>query len=56
MGSSKDGLQVGNMVEIDIQLPGHTVMRHSSSVRSGFEFMGLTPEERAPISAIMSNS
>lgn len=57
----KTGLKVGDMVEIDIQLPEHTftvigIVRHSSSVRSGFEFMGLTPEERAQIVAIMSSN
>jgi len=37
-------------------LPGRTmntvaIVRHTSSVRSGFEFLGLTPEERSRISS-----
>ncbi len=57
----KTGLKVGDMVEIDIQWPEHAlsvigIVRHSSDTRSGFEFMGLTPEERAQIVAMMSSS
>ena len=57
----KTALKVGDMVEIDIQLSEHSftvigIVRHSSSLRSGFEFMGLTPEERGQIAAIISSS
>lgn len=57
----KTGLKIGDMVEIDIQLAEHTlsvigIVRHSSETRSGFEFMGLTPDERAQIVAIMTRS
>ena len=55
------GLQVGDTVQIEIKLPrsGLTaicVVRHSSSVRSGFEFIGLTPEERASISQMVATA
>lgn len=45
------GLQVGDAVMIEVDLPGGklgvaAIVRHTSSVRSGFEFLGLTPEDR----------
>jgi hypothetical protein len=47
-------LRVGDTVEIDLSLAGKTlnlvaIVRHSSNVRTGFEFVGLTPEERLQI-------
>ncbi len=47
-------LRLGETVEIDLQLPGHSlstvaIVRHTSKVRSGFEFLGMTPEERSEI-------
>src|SRR5690348_6362418 len=41
---------VGDAVEIDVSLPACAlravaIVRHSSSTHSGFEFLGLTPEE-----------
>lgn len=47
-------LRLGEAVEIDLQLPGQTlstaaIVRHTSSVRSGFEFLGMTTEERLQI-------
>jgi c-di-GMP-binding flagellar brake protein YcgR len=47
-------LRLGETVEIDLQLPEHSlsaiaIVRHTSSVRSGFEFLGMTPEERLQI-------
>jgi hypothetical protein len=41
----------GEAVEIDLQLPHYAlcavaIVRQASSTRSGFEFLGLTPEER----------
>lgn len=52
------GLSVGDAVQIDMQLPSRelnaaAVVRHSSMLRSGFEFLALTPEERACISQIV---
>jgi hypothetical protein len=49
-------LQVGETVVMDLPLPERmlsavAVVRHTSSARSGFEFLGLTPEERAQITA-----
>ena len=53
------GLQVGETIQIDLPLPGHfltvvAVVRHCSKLRSGFEFVGLTPEERGQITAASS--
>jgi hypothetical protein len=47
-------LHLGETVAINIALPGCTlsavaIVRHTSSVSSGFEFVGLTPEERLQI-------
>src|ERR1700756_3868086 len=47
-------LRLGETVEIDLQLPEHSlstiaIVRHTSNVRSGFEFLGMTPEERLQI-------
>jgi hypothetical protein len=44
-------LHVGDTVMIDLELPGGkldiaAIVRHTSSVRSGFEFLGLTTEDR----------
>jgi hypothetical protein len=50
------GLRVGEMVEIDVRTPGFAlsavaIVRYTSTVRSGFEFVGMTPEEREQIAA-----
>lgn len=50
----RDGLRVGEMVEIDVQIPNHAlsavaIVRYATSVRSGFEFVGLSTEERHQI-------
>lgn len=47
---------VGDAVEIDIQLPGNplsavAIVRHASTARCGFEFLGLTSTERSQINA-----
>jgi len=52
----KGELRLGETVELDLYLPERTmntvaIVRHTSSVRSGFEFLGLTPEERSQISS-----
>jgi c-di-GMP-binding flagellar brake protein YcgR len=49
-------LRVGETVEIDLPLSEHTlsavaIVRHTSRVRCGFEFLGLTAEERQQITA-----
>ena len=45
------GLRVGEMVEIEVRVPGFAlsaiaIVRYTTSVRSGFEFVGITQEER----------
>jgi hypothetical protein len=50
----RDGLRTGEMVEIDVHLPvsalrAVAVVRYTSSVRTGFEFIGLTRDERRQI-------
>jgi c-di-GMP-binding flagellar brake protein YcgR len=54
----QNDLMVGGVVEVDLQLPrcslcAVAIVRHASSVRSGLEFLGLTPEERSQIVAVM---
>lgn len=48
------GLRVGEMVEIEVRVPGFAlnavaIVRYATSVRSGFEFVGMTAEEREQI-------
>lgn len=55
------GLQVGDAVEIDLQLPDRqlsavAIVRHTSTIRSGFEFFGLTADERSHLAAIVGNA
>jgi PilZ domain len=54
-------LRVGETVEIDLPLSERmlnavAIVRHTSSMRSGFEFLGLTPEERVQITHVVGNS
>jgi|SRR5579859_4699918 len=54
-------LHVGETVSIDLPLPGCAlcavaIVRHSSAVSSGFEFVGLTPEERLQILSITGDA
>jgi hypothetical protein len=54
-------LQVGELVEIDVHIPDRplsavAIVRHTSRVRSGLEFLGLTAEERLQISDVIGNS
>jgi c-di-GMP-binding flagellar brake protein YcgR len=47
----QDPLRIGETVEIDMKLSSGpftavAIVRHTSLSRSGFEFVGLTPEER----------
>lgn len=55
------GLGVGDTVQIELKLPSRelraiAVVRHSSARRSGFEFIGLTGEERASISQMVNRA
>jgi hypothetical protein len=48
------------VIEVDLQLPGQeltavAIVRHSSRVRSGLEFVGLRPEERCRLAAIVAS-
>lgn len=52
-------LLVGEAVEIDLQLPCCSlytvaIVRHVSSLRSGFEFVGLSQQEKQQISSVIS--
>ena len=54
-------LRVGEMVKVDIRIAERTlstvaIVRHSSNVRSGFEFVGLTAEERQEVAHCMGQS
>ncbi|HYM75047.1 MAG TPA: PilZ domain-containing protein [Candidatus Dormibacteraeota bacterium] len=54
-------VQVGETVAIDFQLSDQSVtavaiVRHTSNVRSGFEFVGLTPEERSQITSVVAHA
>lgn len=53
------GLHLGETVAIDLclserQLSTIAIVRHTSSLRSGFEFFGLTPEERLQITNVIT--
>jgi len=55
----QSGLEVGETVKIDLPLAKRAIstvaiVRHSSEMRSGFEFVGLTPEERGQIATASS--
>lgn len=55
------GLQVGDTVQIDMNLPkgefcAIAVVRHSSTLRSGFEFLGLTPDERKSLASLVASA
>jgi hypothetical protein len=60
MGAPVQGnLQLGEAVEVDLHFDGQVfnavaIVRHTSNVRSGFEFLGMTSEERSRIAEIMS--
>lgn len=54
-------LRVGETVSLELELPGYelkgvAIVRHSSKVRSGFEFVGLTPEERQRIASMVTSA
>jgi hypothetical protein len=62
LGALVEGrLEVGDTVELEFKLPdcqlnAVAIVRHTSSVRSGFEFLGLTPEERVRLASITGNA
>jgi hypothetical protein len=54
-------LQVGDTVGIDLQFPDYplravAIVRHTSNVRSGLEFVGLTAEERGHLAGIVGST
>ena len=62
LGALTEGaLLVGETVAIDLRLSDRplttvAIVRHSSNVRSGFEFVGLTSEERLQITSMIGQS
>ena len=57
----QNGLRVGETVSLELALPDYdlkavAIVRHSSSSRSGFEFLGLTPEERDRIASLVGSA
>jgi hypothetical protein len=53
-------LVVGDAVEIDFSIAGQSlsavgIVRHASSLQAGFEFVGLTPEERTQIATTIGH-
>jgi hypothetical protein len=61
MGAIVQGnVQIGDTVAIDLRLWEQSlttvaIVRHTSGVRSGFEFVGLTPDERIKIANAIPN-
>ena len=61
LGALVEGsLHTGDTVSLQVTLPGCelravAIVRHSSDVRSGFEFLGLTSEERLQIASVVGN-
>jgi hypothetical protein len=54
-------VHVGDTVAIDLELSEQVlstvaIVRHTSCVRSGFEFVGLTPEERIQIRNVIGTA
>jgi hypothetical protein len=54
-------LRVGDTVAIDLRLSERllsivAIVRHTSSVRSGFEFVGLTPQEQLLITSVVGSN
>lgn len=54
-------LEVGETVAIEFRLSDReistvAIVRYSSEVRSGFEFVGLTPDERCSISQVVGSA
>jgi c-di-GMP-binding flagellar brake protein YcgR len=56
----QSGLRVGETVSLELELRNYdlkavAIVRHSSTSRSGFEFLGLTPEERGRIASLVGS-
>ena len=54
-------VHVGDMVNIDLHLSEQllrtvVIVRHTSNVRSGFEFVGLSKEERLQITSVLGHT
>lgn len=54
-------LMPGEVLEVDLPLPSQklnavAVVRHTSSTLSGFEFLGLTPEERRQLAQLVGKA
>jgi hypothetical protein len=54
-------VRVGDTVAIDLPLSEQllstvAIVRHTSSARCGFEFVGLTPEERLQITSVVGST
>lgn len=62
MGALVQGdLPVGETVSLEFELPDYAlkalaIVRHSCSARSGFEFLGLTDQERQRISRLAASA
>ena len=60
LGALIDGdLRPGEVVDMDLRvgdtiLSAVAIVRHTTNVRSGFEFLGMTPEERLHIAGVIS--
>ena len=55
------GLRVGETVSLELALPdcdlnAVAIVRHSSSTRSGLEFLGLTPEVRRHLASLVGSA
>ncbi|HEX3822629.1 MAG TPA: PilZ domain-containing protein [Candidatus Sulfotelmatobacter sp.] len=61
MGALVEGsLHIGDTVALELTLPdcalsAVAIVRHSSTLRSGFEFLGLTAEERVHIADVVGH-
>lgn len=54
-------LHLGDTIGLDVNLPDYDlnavgIVRYTSSVRSGFEFVGLTEEERQHIASLVGSA
>ena len=54
-------LRIGETVSLEFELPDHDlnavgIVRHTCNLRSGFEFLGLTPEERQRIASLVGSA
>jgi c-di-GMP-binding flagellar brake protein YcgR len=62
LGALVEGsLDAGNTVSLDVKLPNFelkavAIVRYSSSLRSGFEFVGLTAEERQRLAGFVASA